>query len=117
MLPACFPSCNHSSQHRRRHPAPPCRFHKDSAGSVLEVPADAAAKVRAANKAARAGRAAAVGQRPATQRRCPVRDSPHVPLPWLAATPPALPQVRQAAKPFVEWLEQDTESESDSDDE
>ncbi|KAI7841801.1 hypothetical protein COHA_004525 [Chlorella ohadii] len=44
-------------------------FHKDNAGSVLEVPADAAAKVR------------------------------------------------EAAQPFIDWLEQDTESDSDEDDE
>ncbi|PRW20878.1 eukaryotic translation initiation factor 5 [Chlorella sorokiniana] len=44
-------------------------YHKDNAGSVLEVPADAATKVR------------------------------------------------EAAQPFIDWLEQDTESESDEDDE
>ena len=48
--------------------APPClcRYHKPGAGAVLEVPAEAAAKVR------------------------------------------------DAAKPFAEFLEQDTESDSDS---
>ena len=47
---------------------PPCRYHKPGAGAVLEVPAEAAAKVR------------------------------------------------EAAKPFAEFLEQDTESDSDSED-
>lgn len=49
------------------HPNPHRRAHKADAGAVLEVPAEAGARVR------------------------------------------------QAAQPFIDWLEQDTESESDED--
>ena len=72
-LSPCLP-CPLQSADRRRCCRPalcplPCRYHKPGAGAVLEVPADAAAKVR------------------------------------------------EAAKPFVEFLEQDTESDSDSEEE
>lgn len=35
----------HAVHHQLNESPAPCRFHKDNAGSVLEVPADAAAKV------------------------------------------------------------------------
>ena len=71
---ACQPGPCIPVSHPR--PAPPpsflpraCRFHKATAGGVLEVPAEGGARVR------------------------------------------------EAARPLVEWLEQDTETESDSEEE
>lgn len=46
----------------------------------------------------------------APARRAAPPDTVHRPA-------PCGPQVREAARPFIEWLEQDTESESEEEDE
>ena len=106
---------------------------------MLEVPADAAAKVRgwpAQGAGLEAGGGAPAGswgcmswagtvsalppgsQVPAAAPCLPCRARlPAVTRLLQSALAPRPPQVREAARPFIEWLEQDTESESEDEDE